>query len=92
VEGVDSPLQVKGLEDGVDDSFHTQHINKTNHGTGAAAHLDKTALDDIGGTQLPPQMRRKRKKARRPAKYEPDSPQAAVSELATYSYPKSPPE
>lgn len=33
-EGAGSPLQVKALEDGVNDSFHSLHIYKTNHGTG----------------------------------------------------------
>ena len=56
VEGAVFPFQVESLEDGVDDSVHACDVDKANHGPGAAAHLDKTALDHVGGAQLPPLM------------------------------------
>src|SRR5271166_2860018 len=55
-EGAGFPFQVEALEDGVNDAIHTFDVHKAHHGTRPATHLDETALDDIGGTQLSPQV------------------------------------
>src|SRR5581483_8003543 len=56
LEGAVFPFQVEALEDGIDDSIHAFDVHKANHGPGAPPDLYKTALDDVGGAQLPPEM------------------------------------
>ena len=48
-EGAGFTFQVEALEDGIDDAVHAFNVDKANHGTSPATHLDETALDDIGG-------------------------------------------
>lgn len=55
-EGAGFPFQAEALEDGLNDAVHAMHVDKAHHGTSAAAHLHKAALDDIGGAQLPPYL------------------------------------
>src|SRR5581483_460110 len=56
LEGAVFPFQVEALEDGVDDSVHAVYVHKAHHGPGTPPDLDKAALDDVGGAQLPPQV------------------------------------
>src|SRR5581483_651840 len=56
LEGAVFPFQVEALEDGVDDSVHAVYVHKAHHGPGTPPYLDKAALDDVGGAQLPPQV------------------------------------
>jgi len=44
------------VEDGVDNAVNAFYVHKTHHGSGAAAHLDKTALDHVRGAQFAPQV------------------------------------
>ncbi len=55
-EGAGFPFQVESLEDGVDDPIHRLHVDEADHGPGSAADFDETALDDVGGAQLAPQV------------------------------------
>ena len=50
------PFQVKSLEDGVNDSIHALHVDKADHGPGAAPEFHEAALDDVGGAQFAPKM------------------------------------
>src|SRR4051794_39371614 len=55
-EGAVFPFQVETLEDGVDDSVHGFDVDEADHGPRSSPDFDETALDDIGGTQLAPQV------------------------------------
>jgi hypothetical protein len=55
-EGAGFPLQIESLEDRVDNPVHGLHVDEADHEPGAAADSNETALDDIGGAQLAPQM------------------------------------
>ena len=62
VEGAIFPLWVHEIEDRINDSIHALHVDKADHGPGAAADLHEAALDDVGGAQLPPQVSRELEK------------------------------
>jgi hypothetical protein len=53
LEGAIFPFQVETLEDGVDDSVYTGHVYKAHHGPCPPTDFDETALNHVGGTQLP---------------------------------------
>ena len=55
-EGASFPFQVESLEDGVDDPVHGLHVDEADHGPCSAADFDETALDDVGGALLAPQV------------------------------------
>ena len=55
-EGAVFPLRIHAVKDREHDSIHALNIDKTNHRSGAAPDLHETALDDVGGAQLPPQV------------------------------------
>ena len=59
-EGAISPFMslVVVVEDGVDDPIDALHIDKADHGPGAATHFHKAALDGVGGAQLGPEVPR----------------------------------
>jgi hypothetical protein len=54
LEGAIFPLQVKSLEDGIDDAVHALNIHKTDHGPGPPPDFDETTFDDVGSAQLTP--------------------------------------
>src|SRR5215467_14002006 len=55
-EGAVFPLQVKALEDGINNAISALDIQKAHRGPGAPPYLHETTLDDVGGGQLSPQM------------------------------------
>ena len=59
-EGAIFPFRVfiEAVEDLVEDAIHAGHIHKTDHGPGSAANLHEAALDDVGGSQLSPEVRK----------------------------------
>ena len=57
-EGAVFPLLVEAMEDGVDNAFDAEFVDEADHGAGAAAHLHKASLDDVGGAQFAPQVLR----------------------------------
>ena len=58
-EGAGFPFQVEALEDGVDEAVRARDVHKVDHRPGTATHFHEAALNDVGGTQLLPQMPRK---------------------------------
>jgi hypothetical protein len=55
-EGAVFPFQVESLEDGVDDSVHGFDVDEADHGACSLPDFDETAFDDVGSTQLAPQV------------------------------------
>src|SRR3954462_4255432 len=55
-EGAVFPFQVETLEDGVDHSVHGFDVDEADHGPCSSPDFDETAFDDVGGTQLAPQV------------------------------------
>jgi hypothetical protein len=43
-------LLVVTIEDGIDDPVHAGDVHQANHRPSSSAHLDKAALDHVGGT------------------------------------------
>lgn len=58
-EGAIFPLLVKTVKDGVDDALDAGQVHEPDHRACPSAHLDEASFDDVGGTQLPSQVRRK---------------------------------
>src|SRR3990170_3199008 len=58
LEGAVFPLWIHPVKDREYDAIHTLHVDKANHRSSAATNLHETALDDVGGAQLSPQMSR----------------------------------
>ena len=56
LEGAGFPLQVKAMENGIDNSVHTFHIYKVNHRSCPSWDLHKATLYNIGSAQLLPQV------------------------------------
>ena len=54
LEGAVFPVQVKSLEDGIDDAIHTLNIHEADHRPGSPAYFDETTLNQIGGAQFTP--------------------------------------
>ena len=54
VEGAVFALWVHPVKDCINDSIHTLHVAKADHGPSATPHLDEAALDDVGDAQLLP--------------------------------------
>ena len=56
LEGAVFPVEVKALEDRVNNSIHALYIDKADHGPGSPPDFHKAAFDDVGGAQLTPQV------------------------------------
>ena len=55
LEGAVFPFQVEALEDGINDTVYAGYVDKANHRSSSPANFYETTLDEVGGTQLPPQ-------------------------------------
>ena len=49
-------IQIEFLEDGVDNSIHGLYVDEADHGPSAASDFDETALDEVCGARLAPQI------------------------------------
>src|SRR5713226_131586 len=64
VEGAVFPLLVEAMDNGLDDAFDAQLVDKAHHRARSAAYFDEAAFDDIGGAQFAPQGLRKLKEGK----------------------------
>jgi hypothetical protein len=55
------PVLVETTENRIDDPVDAFDVGEDDYGPGAPTDFDEAALDNVGGTQLSPQVRRKRK-------------------------------
>lgn len=56
LQGAGLPVEVKAMDDRVNDAIRALHVHEADHGASSASDLYKATFNDIGGAQFPPQV------------------------------------